>query len=52
MQAAHELTVTYSPKSATDVLATLEAIVGDHAADAIRKLIAHTDENPEGNATE
>ena len=27
-------------------------VLGDHAADAIRKLIAHTDENPEGNATE
>lgn len=51
LQAAHELTVTYSPKSATDVLATLGAIVGDRAADAIRKLIAQTDENPEGNAT-
>lgn len=52
MQAAHELAVSYSPKSATDVLATLEAIVGDRAVDAIRKLIAHTEEHPEGNATE
>lgn len=50
MQAAHELTVSYSPKSATDVLATLEVIVGDHAVDAIRKVIARTAEHPEGNA--
>lgn len=52
MQAAHELTVSYSPKSATDVLATLEVIVGDHAVDAIRKVIARTEEHPEGNADE
>lgn len=52
MRSAHELTVSYSPKSATDVLATLEAIVGDHAADCIRKLVAHTEEHPEGNANE
>lgn len=49
IRAAHELTVSYSPKSAMDVLATLEAIVGHRAADAMRKLVART-EHPEGNA--
>lgn len=52
MRAAHELTVTYSPKSATEVLVTLEAIVGDRAANAIRMLIAPTDKNPEAHAAE
>ncbi len=38
MRQAHEKTIRYSPKSADEVLATLETIVGATAAGAIRKL--------------
>lgn len=48
VRAAHELTVSYSPRAATGLLATLEAIIGHRAADAMRKLVATT-EHPEGN---
>ena len=40
MRAAHERTVRYSPKAEADILVTLEAAAGKHAADAIRKVAA------------
>jgi hypothetical protein len=38
MQAAHEKTVRYSPKTEADVLTILERTAGKYAADAIRKV--------------
>jgi predicted nucleic acid-binding protein len=42
MRSAHEKTVRYSPKPEADILVTLEAIAGKPAADAIRKVVAHS----------
>ncbi|MGL4174795.1 MAG: PIN domain-containing protein [Dermatophilaceae bacterium] len=50
MRVAHELTVRHSPKSSTEVLATLETIVGTYTADAVRRLVTHTDEHQENQS--
>ena len=42
MRAAHEQTVRYSPKPESDILTTLELIVGKYAADAIRKVTTNS----------
>ncbi len=39
LRAAHAATVRYSPKSETEVLATLEAIIGNGAAHVVRRLV-------------
>jgi hypothetical protein len=39
MRAVHEATVRYSRKTEIEVLATLEAIVGKGAADAVRAVL-------------
>lgn len=43
MRVAHEMSVRYSPKTEIEVLATLEAIVGKLATDAIRTLAKGAD---------
>lgn len=47
VRAAHESTVRNSTKSATEVLATLEAIVGKCAADTVRRLVTRIEERPD-----
>ena len=46
MRAAHESTVRHSPKSSSEVLLTLEAIVGKRAADTVRRLVTRVEEHP------
>jgi predicted nucleic acid-binding protein len=52
MRAAHEMTVRHSPKSETEVVATLEAIVGKDATDVLRALLTsaerHADDDTRG----
>jgi len=52
VRAAHQSTVRHSPRSDTEVLATLEAIVGKHAADTVRRLVMpikeQGDDHPDG----
>jgi predicted nucleic acid-binding protein len=52
VRAAHESTVRHSPKSDTEVLATLEEIVGKHAADAVRRLVVRSEEQEDDYAGE
>jgi hypothetical protein len=50
MRSTHESTVRHPRKSDTEVLATLEAIVGKHAADTVRRLVTRIEERPEDRA--